>query len=364
MGLTKRIVSPADLRQWTSSIACNEILNLINSVNSKLVSRPIQDNLKSSKAIMLVCEMLDKLQQAIKDYPPEEQPQRFGNKAFRRWFTWLQENAIEIGSTIFHDHGTTDFTDPPMLYTEAVDEVSGYLVESFGNSTRIDYGTGHELAFLAFLTCLFKLNILKTQTDSGASTINDLLAVGLVVMPKYLVLVRLLQTTYRMEPAGSHGVWCLDDFQFVPFIWGSSQLIGSQHNPTVITDRDVVELEKDKYLLFSCISYIHHCKTGPFEEHSHTLYGISEVPKWEKVNSGLIKMYKGEVLEKFPVVQHFLFGSLLSFDRVQNSKPLGGSGINIGGGFSQRGFIPSNIDSFVKPISSTIQQSNQHDEKL
>lgn len=62
---------------------------------------------------MLVCEMLDKLQQAIKDYPPEEQPQRFGNKAFRRWFAWLQENAIEIGSTIFHDHGTTDFTDPP-----------------------------------------------------------------------------------------------------------------------------------------------------------------------------------------------------------------------------------------------------------
>lgn len=46
----------------------------------------------------------------------------------------------------------------------------------------------------------------------------------------YLDVVRKLQHIYRMEPAGSHGAWSLDDHQFVPFIWGSSQLIGTEVN--------------------------------------------------------------------------------------------------------------------------------------
>ncbi|VDP35122.1 unnamed protein product [Soboliphyme baturini] len=60
------------------------------------------------------------------------------------------------------------------------------------------------------------------------------------------------------------------------------------------------------------LSHSAQMKTGPFAEHSNQLWNISSVSTWDKVNSGLMKMYKAEVLGKFPVVQHFLFGNLLT----------------------------------------------------
>lgn len=184
-----------------------------------------------------------------------------------------------------------------------------YLIDSFGNPTRIDYGTGHENTFICFLCCMRRLRVFGDA---------DAFAVVQCVFAAYVRLMRRLQTTYQLEPAGSHGVWGLDDYCFLPLLLGASQL--RQHEtikPHMIANRDFVRAMADQYLYLEAIDFIYRVKTGQLAENSPMLWDISAVPSWEKVNSGLIKMYAAEVLHKLPVIQHFLFGSILSFAAAQ-----------------------------------------------
>ncbi|KAJ7308501.1 hypothetical protein JRQ81_009065 [Phrynocephalus forsythii] len=289
---------------------------------------------KRSQPIKNLVALLDTLDRWIDETPPVDQPSRFGNKAFRTWYTKLDQGpdlgvrqtstpsqliwgggaprcldqTDRVWVSSFEGRGEAGGHPDPPEQAAAVPEVAVYLKESVGNSTRIDYGTGHEAAFAAFLCCLCKIGVLR---------VDDQLAIVFKVFSRYLEVMRKLQKTYRMEPAGSQGVWGLDDFQFLPFIWGSSQLIDHPSlEPRHFVDEKVVNENSKDYMFLECIQFITEMKTGPFAEHSNQLWNISAVPSWSKVNQGLIRMYKAECLEKFPVIQHFKFGSLLPIQPV------------------------------------------------
>uniref|UniRef100_A0AAR5Q2L5 Serine/threonine-protein phosphatase 2A activator n=1 Tax=Dendroctonus ponderosae TaxID=77166 RepID=A0AAR5Q2L5_DENPD len=283
-----------DMQKWDKSEAYFEYLGFIYALNDAIRGK---SNSKASEGasqnVNKICGVLNTLSLWVDQIPPVSQPQRFGNVAFKTWYGRLKEEAIQLLQDIL----------PADIY-RAIPEIMVYLEEGFGNATRIDYGTGHEISFVMFLCSLFKIGFL-TEPDFAATACK--------VFVQYLNLVRKLQQTYRMEPAGSHGVWSLDDYQFVPFIWGSSQLIAHpQIEPPMFVKPDVVNAVADEYMFLSCIKYINQVKTGPFAEHSNQLWSISGVSTWSKVNSGLIKMYKTEVLSAFPLVQHVVFGSLFT----------------------------------------------------
>lgn len=73
---------------------------------------------------------------------------RFGNKSFKTWLERVQQNADTMLEAI-------------VPIKQAIPELKTYLVESFGQYERLDYGTGHELNFVVFLLCLVKLGIYK-----------------------------------------------------------------------------------------------------------------------------------------------------------------------------------------------------------
>ncbi|XP_028828822.1 serine/threonine-protein phosphatase 2A activator [Denticeps clupeoides] len=294
----KEISMVPDMGKWKRSQAYSDYMGFVLTLNEAVKGKKLTCEFNVSETIDNLLSLLGTLDRWIDETPPVDQPSRFGNKAYRTWYGKLEQEAEALVSTVI-----------PADKHAAVPEIAVYLKESVGNSTRIDYGTGHEAAFAAFLCCLCKI---------GALRVEDQLAIIFKVFDRYLRVMRKLQKTYRMEPAGSQGVWGLDDFQFLPFIWGSSQLIDHPTlEPRHFVDEKAVNEHHQDYMFLECIKFINEMKTGPFAEHSNQLWNISAVPTWSKVNQGLIRMYKAECLEKFPVIQHFKFGSLLSIQPVK-----------------------------------------------
>ncbi|TMW68697.1 hypothetical protein Poli38472_006165 [Pythium oligandrum] len=282
-----------DLRAFLGSKPYEMILMFVKHLNESVRGLRISSEYQVSTNVEKAVQLIQEINGWIDEIPPIQQPMRFGNKAFRTFYDRVVERSTDLLKELLPEelHG-------------AIIELTAYLNDCFGNRVRIDYGTGHETSFIIWLICLHKIGFLKQE---------DFPAVVLRLFTAYLALMRRLQKIYMLEPAGSHGVWGLDDYHCLPFYFGSSQLIGqSEFVPEAIHDDGVLQSHSNDYLYFDAIKFIKEVKAGsPFAETSPMLNDISALPSWEKINGGMLKLYEGEVLKKLPVIQHIVFGSLL-----------------------------------------------------
>ncbi|KAH8833726.1 Phosphotyrosyl phosphatase activator [Flagelloscypha sp. PMI_526] len=292
---TKRILSQEQLTAYSQTSTHSNVLAYIEKLNESVVGAKLSDDCTQSPGVTAVLGILDRIESIAKDIPPvDNKASRFGNPAFRTFYDAVSEASPELHKTLSG------------LPEGAIPEVSAYFNEAWGNRSRIDYGSGMELNFLCWMLCLDRLGVFE-ESDNKALVLQ--------VFWKYITIMRYLQSTYWLEPAGSHGVWGLDDYHFLPFIFGSAQLKGHKFiKPKAIHDAEIVEEYAKQYIYFACIQFINSIKTASLRWHSPMLDDISAVKTWDKVNSGMIKMYVAEVMNKLPVAQHFLFGSLLPYD--------------------------------------------------
>ncbi|XP_030380820.1 serine/threonine-protein phosphatase 2A activator-like [Scaptodrosophila lebanonensis] len=310
-GPVPRVRKAADVSKWQISKAYYELVAYINNTASLIQGMSVMDDYAVTPEMCNIMEIFDRLDCLIEANPPLlHEPdsdidhidfpsiQCYGNHAYR---AWSRNMLREIFPLIEHAI--------PRNKCHYVNELGHYLSESFGNSTRIDYGTGHELSFAFFLVSLFRANILKRK---------DLKASVLLLFHRYLGFVRRLQRLYNMETAGSSGPYSLDDFQFLPYLWGAAQLcVGESFAPRQMLDTDILEEYKHDNLLVSCVAYTGDRKKGTYAAHSTQLWCIPALDSWDEVYYGLYDMYKRTVLHQFTVMQHANFGKLMVFDRVR-----------------------------------------------
>ncbi|KAI9791006.1 MAG: Serine/threonine-protein phosphatase 2A activator 1 [Peltula sp. TS41687] len=351
---TKRIHDEQDISHFHNSQAYSSIVTFLFQLNVAMFPQHQQpgsriqaweldsSQTQFSRPVRKLSALITKLDAIIDEAPPDlVGPRRFGNVSFRKWYTiveaampgLLAEHLPDEILSLDRNNDTggekqgDDEAEEADKIVRARDELSAYLLGSFGSAQRLDYGTGHELSFLAFLGGIWRLGGFEKSNASGIEERGVVLG----ILEPYFQLIRRLIKTYTLEPAGSHGVWGLDDHFFLPYIFGSAQFcpaihsvgdqlpsdgsLGAAPDPSEITRSESVERLRKNNMYFAAIGFINDVKKGPFWEHSRVLYDISGVPQgWAKINKGMLKMYNGEVLAKFPVIQHFPFGSIFSWD--------------------------------------------------
>lgn len=146
----KCIFSAKDLSEFKKSKAFQEIQIFIQQCAEAVYGCMISDISPSdvSPVVRKIEAYMIRLNKLIDEIPPLCQPMRYGNKAFKQWYSrQVEETRLFL----------LDLIPPELTQKGALEELIPYLSCSYGDETRIDYGTGHEMNLAIFFLCLYKV---------------------------------------------------------------------------------------------------------------------------------------------------------------------------------------------------------------
>jgi serine/threonine-protein phosphatase 2A activator len=169
-----------DVAFFLASKAYTDIMTFIFQLNASMFPRKVHDKENNTEVIkewtlqdpdvsfppvvQNLAVLLEKLGRIIEEAPPDPGPRRFGNVSFRRWYDIVKERISDLLEQYLPPQVLTF---PASTEVSAKAELEAYLIGSFGSAQRLDYGTGHELSFLAFLGCLWKLGAFPELENGG-----------------------------------------------------------------------------------------------------------------------------------------------------------------------------------------------------
>jgi len=189
----KRINDGPDVAHFLTSKAYRDIGIFVLQLNHALVPRkqadsaaagprssvhtfPLTAPRRDPEAVLKLQELVRKVEAIIDDAPLDQGPRRFGNIGFRTFHTLLEQRVDGLLKEFFPEGSLDGFGQGSVPDGEEqggegeeaagpFDEIKAYFLGGFGSSQRLDYGTGHELSFLAFLGCLWKLGFFPGQPE-------------------------------------------------------------------------------------------------------------------------------------------------------------------------------------------------------
>lgn len=169
----KRINEGQDVQAFLCSRAYTDLGRFITQLNTAMCPKSQPDSssistweidspaIEMPPPVQAIHQMLQRINALIGDVPPDPGPRRFGNISFQKWHTLMEDQLPSVLEECLPESILSLKSESPKV----IDELLPYLSGSFGSAQRLDYGTGHELSFLAFLGCVWKLGGFHGQTQ-------------------------------------------------------------------------------------------------------------------------------------------------------------------------------------------------------